>query len=408
MDNDGEIVPYAQHLRTIIEKGLLLGKLPVVSTNPNLLEEQAKKAMSKKGFEYIRGGAGESSTMDANRLAFRQWKIVPRVLRETTPRDLSTTLFGEKYDTPLLMAPIGVQSWYHEDKEIGTASACAALRVPFTLSSAASTGIEELAQSCNGAKWFQLYWPQDEEITASILGRAKANGFKALVVTLDTWTLAWRPSDLDAASVPFIIGEGDTVGFTDPVFRKKFAERTDGGNPEEDVMQAAMYWCSEIYPGTSRSWDDLQVLKRHWDGPIVLKGILSVQDAELAVRHGMDGIIVSNHGGRQLDGGVASLDVLPDIVDAVGDKLTVMMDSGIRTGADIVKALALGAKGIFVGRPVVYGLGINGAEGAEAVLAGLLADLDLTMGFSGVKSVSELQRSMLRRTLYPGDVRSNL
>lgn len=306
------------------------------------------------------------------------------------------------------MAPIGVQSWFHEDKEIGTAKACAALRVPFTLSSASATGIEELSEAVEGPKWFQLYWPLDEEITASILGRAKANGYSALVVTLDTWALAWRPYDLDAASVPFIIGEGDQVGFTDPVFRRKFAERSDGETPEDNLLQAAMYWCSEIFPGTSRTWDDLKILRKYWDGPIILKGVLSVDDAKLAVEHGMDGIVVSNHGGRQLDGGVASLEVLPEIVDAVGDRLTVMLDSGVRTGADILKALAFGAKAVFVGRPVVYGLGIDGTEGAEAVLAGLLADLDLTMGFAGARTISDLRRTMLRKVRYAGDAKSNL
>jgi isopentenyl diphosphate isomerase/L-lactate dehydrogenase-like FMN-dependent dehydrogenase len=296
------------------------------------------------------------------------------------------------------MAPIGVQSWYHADAEIGTATACANLRVPFTLSTASSTSIEKLATAVpNSPKWFQLYWPQDEEITASMLSRAKKSGFQVLVVTLDTWTLGWRPQDLDAAAVPFIIGEGDDIGFTDPVFRKKFAKRSDGGTPEDDRMQAAAYWVSEIYPGVSKTWEDLAVLRRHWDGPIVLKGVLSVEDAKMAAEQGLDGIIVSNHGGRQLDAAVATLDVLPEIAAAVGDKLTVMLDSGVRTGADMVKALSLGAKAIFVGRPVVYGLGIDGTAGAEAVLAGLLADLDLTMGFSGVKSVSELKPALLRR-----------
>lgn len=306
------------------------------------------------------------------------------------------------------MAPIGVQSWYHEDKEIGTAQACEELGVPYTLSSAASTNIEELAAATNGPRWFQLYWPLDEEITASILSRAKVNGFTTLIVTLDTWTLAWRPYDLDPASVPFIIGQGDDVGFSDPVFRRKFAERSDGETPEESPMQAGMYWCSEIFPSVSRSWEDLKILRKYWDGPIVLKGVLSVDDARLAVDNGMDGIIVSNHGGRQLDGAIASLDALPDIVDAVGKKTTVMLDSGIRTGADMVKALALGAKAVFIGRPVVYGLGINGKEGAEAVLAGLLADLDLTMGFAGVQNTSEFNRSLLRKIRHGGDVKSNL
>ncbi|OAA48642.1 oxidoreductase [Metarhizium rileyi] len=408
-NGDDEQVPYAQYLKSLLEKGILQGTPPVVTTNPNSLEEQAKKVMPKKGWEYIKGGAGEASTMDANRLAFRQWKIVPRVLTPTSPRDLSTTLFGHKYDTPVLMAPIGVQSWYHEDKEVGTATACANLRVPFTLSTAASTSIEELVEKVpGGPKWFQLYWPLDQEITASILRRARTNGYKVLVVTLDTWTLAWRPYDLDPASVPFIVGEGDDVGFNDPVFRRKFAERTDGEKPEESKVQAGMYWCSEVFPGVSRSWEDLKILKEYWDGPIVLKGVLCVEDARLAVEHGMDGLIVSTHGGRQLDGAVGTLDVLPDIADAVGDKITVMVDSGVRTGADVLKAVALGAKGVFLGRPVVYGLGIDGAAGAEAVIAGILADFDLTMGFSGARTLADIKRSLLKRVSYPGDVKSNL
>ncbi|KND94803.1 putative lactate 2-monooxygenase PB1A11.03 [Tolypocladium ophioglossoides CBS 100239] len=407
--NDNEHPPYAAYLQTVTQKAILAGQLPVVTTNPSRLEEQALEAMPQNCFDYIKGGAGESATVDANRLAFRQWNIVPRMLRPTNPRDLGVTLFGQKYDTPVLMAPIGVQSLYHRDKEIRTAKACAALRVPFTLSTASSTGIEELVKaSPEGPKWFQLYWPTDEDITASILSRAKANGYKTLVVTLDTWTLGWRPRDLDTANVPFIVGEGNEVGFQDPVFRRKFADKSDGETPEENKISAAMYWISESFPGVSRSWEDLGLLRKHWDGPIVLKGILSVDDARLAVQHGVDGIVVSNHGGRQVDGAVATLDVLPQIVDAVGESITVLFDSGIRTGADIVKALALGAKAVFVGRPVVYGLGIDGAAGAEAVLAGLLADLDLTMGLAGVKSIAELQRPMLRRAQYPGHVKSSL
>lgn len=243
---------------------------------------------------------------------------------------------------------------------------------------------------------------------ASLLKRAKDNGYTALVVTLDTWTLAWRPTDLDTANVPFLVGVGDANGFSDPVFRRKFAEMSDGGTPEDSMVQAAMYWISNTFPGVSRSWEDLKILKKHWDGPIILKGILSVEDAVLAAEYGMDGIVVSNHGGRQIDGAIGTLDVLPEIVDAVGSKLTVMMDSGIRTGADILKALALGAKAVFVGRPVVYGLGINGKEGAEAVLAGLLADLDLTMGFTGVQSIGELNRSILRKIQHSGDTKSSL
>lgn len=307
------------------------------------------------------------------------------------------------------MAPVGVNSLFHRDKEIGVAQACAALNVPFTLSTVSQSTMEEVAEAAPGSpKWFQLYWPNDDEITASLLKRAKDSGYTALVVTLDTWTLGWRPHDLDTANVPFMLGEGDANGFSDPVFRRKFAAMSDGSTPEENPLQAALYWVSAAFPGTSHSWEELKTLKKLWDGPIILKGILSVEDAQLAVEYGMDGIVVSNHGGRQIDGAIATLDILPEIVDAVGSKLTVMMDSGIRTGADIAKALALGAKAVFVGRPVVYGLGINGKEGAEAVLAGLLADLDLTMGLAGVQNIAGLNKSLLRKVNYSGDVRSNL
>ncbi|KAF4781712.1 FMN-dependent dehydrogenase [Colletotrichum scovillei] len=404
-----ERTPYSAYAVSIYQNGIMAGQLPIVTTDPNGLQAQAKKAMGPESFNYVFGGAGELSTMDANRLAFRQWKIVPRFLRPSNPRDLKTELFGVTYESPLLMAPIGVQSIFHEDKETGLAAACAELQVPYTLSTAATSTIEEVAKVCGDQhRWFQLYWPMDDDITGSILRRARANGYKVLVVTLDTVTLAWRPADLDQAYLPFITGTGNSVGFSDPVFRKKFSEQNDGDQVEDNIISASRYWISQAFPGDHHSWKDLALLKKNWDGPIVLKGVLSVEDAKLAVEHGMSGIIVSNHGGRQLDGGVASLEVLPEIVEAVGDKLTVMFDSGIRTGADIVKAIALGAKAVFVGRPAIYGLGIAGKEGAKAVIAGLLADLDLTMGLSGFKSLSELKPSILRQVRYGGDMKANL
>lgn len=312
------------------------------------------------------------------------------------------------------MAPVGVQAAYHQDGELGVAEACAELGVPFTLSTASTSTIEEVAPSAAAAaapqadRWFQLYWPQDDKITASLLGRAKAGGYTVLVVTLDTFTLAWRPLDLDGGYLPFVRGSGIEVGLSDPVFRAKFAEANDGEAPEDNPLLAAQAWIREAFSGNAHSWGDLAVLRRHWEGPIVLKGILSVEDARTAARHGVDGIIVSNHGGRQLDGAVPSLEVLPEIVDAVGKEVTVLFDSGIRTGADVVKALCLGAEAVMVGRPVMYGLGIAGKEGAKHVLAGLLAELDQTLGLCCVKSVAELNRGMLRRLAYGGDVKSSL
>ncbi|KAI0136311.1 FMN-dependent dehydrogenase [Xylariales sp. AK1849] len=407
-DDDGPPT-YGDYQLSLYAKGIFGGTKPEITTDPNKLREQAKNVMKPEAFNYIAGGAGEGATMDANRLAFRQWKIIPRMLRPSMPRDLKVELFGDTYETPVLMAPVGVQSVYHEDREIGTASACAELKVPYIMSTASTSTFEEIAEaSGDNPHWFQLYWPMDDEITGSILRSAKAAGFKVLVVTLDTATMAWRPADLDCTFLPFVVGEGNTVGFTDPVFRRKFAEKNDGDTPEDSTMLASRYWISEAFSGTSHPWEDLELLKKHWDGPIVLKGIQDPRDAVIALQAGMSGIVVSNHGGRQCDGAVGSLDMLPEIVKTVGDKMTVMFDSGIRTGADIVKALSLGAKAVLVSRPVMYGLGIGGRDGAQHVLASMLADLDQTLGLAGVQSVAELSKRNLRRVSYAGDLKSNL
>ncbi|KAI0443307.1 glycolate oxidase [Xylaria telfairii] len=409
-DNETDVPPsFGSYQNEIYAQGVLHGIRPTVTTDPNILRLQAKKAMREDAYNYIAGGAGEGATMDANRLAFRQWKIVPRMMRPSAPRDLRVSLFGELYDSPVLVAPVGAQEVYHRDKEIGTAAACAELNVPFIMSTASTSSMQEVAAvGGDHPRWFQLYWPMDDEITASILSTAKANGFKVLVVTVDTATMSWRPADLDTAYIPFMLGQGNAVGFADPVFRQKFAERSDGATPENSPFVAAGYWLGEAFSGDSHSWEHLEVIKRHWDGPIVLKGIQHPDDAVLALKHGVSGIIVSNHGGRQVDGAVGSLDMLPEIVQAVGDKMTVLFDSGIRTGADIVKALALGAKAVLIGRPVMYGLGIAGKAGARHVIASLLADLDGTMGLAGIKSVADLSQGTLKRTLYSGDVKSSI
>ncbi|KAI4591505.1 hypothetical protein KJ359_013293 [Pestalotiopsis sp. 9143b] len=407
---------YGQYQLQIYAQGIFGGQKPTVTTDPNKLRAQAQKTMRPEAFWYIAGGAGEGATMDANRLAFRQWKIVPRMLRPTAPRDLSVELFGRTYQTPILQAPIGVQSVYHADRELGTASACAELGVPYIMSTASSSTMDEVAAAIEESEgpppWFQLYWPADDAIAASLLRTARAAGFAVLVVTLDTATMSWRPADLDATFLPFVEGVGNAVGFADPVFRRKFAEQHPGSTPEDNVTEASRYWISQAFPGDSRPWDDLAKLRRDWGegNPIVLKGIQDPRDAAQAARSGVvDGIIVSNHGGRQCDGAAASLDMLPEIVEAVrGSGMTVLFDSGVRTGADVVKALSLGAKAVLVGRPVMYGLGIAGKEGARHVLASILADMDQTLGLAGVKSVSELNKTNLRQVTYPGDVKSSL
>lgn len=301
------------------------------------------------------------------------------------------------------MAPVGVQGMFHKSGERGLIGACTELGVPYTLSTAATSSIESIGEFCGShPHWYQLYWPKDNDITQSLLLRAKNSGFSTLVVTLDTVTVAWRPHDLDIANLPFLEAIGNAVGFSDPVFREKFHTKT-GKTPEEDKLGASRYWISEIFTAEHHTWEDLKLLRENWDGPIVLKGVLSVEDALLSLRYGVDGLVVSNHGGRQVDGGVASLEMLPEIVDAVGDKITVMFDSGIRTGSDIIKALALGAQAVFVGRPALYGLGIAGEEGAYEVLAGLLAEMDQCMAIAGFKTISELKKPILRKIKYGGD-----
>lgn len=365
---------------------------PVVSTNAMNLEAAAREAMEPGPFGYIAGSAGNGATDRANLAAFQRWKIVPRMLTGSTERDLATTVLGTDMSAPIMAAPVGVQSLFHPDGELATARAAAAVGVPMIMSTAASHSIEEVAQANgDGARWFQLYRPNDDAVCVSILRRAKAAGFSVLVVTLDTWTLAWRPVDLDRAFLPFIRGVGTAVPFSDPAF-------LDGLDkpPSEDLGPAIGKWIP-MFTGTDHTWDDLAFIREHWDGPIVLKGIQHVDDARLAVRAGMDGIVVSNHGGRQVDGAIGSLEALPGIVAAVGEALTVLFDSGVRTGADVFKALALGAKAVCVGRPYAYGLGLAGEDGVRQVLRGLMADLDLTLGLAGHRSVHDLTPDVLHR-----------
>jgi isopentenyl diphosphate isomerase/L-lactate dehydrogenase-like FMN-dependent dehydrogenase len=367
-------------------------QLPPFTTDPTRLEALAREKFESGPFGYVAGGAGAGATVAVNREAFGRWRIVPRMLTDATSRDLGARVLGQDMPAPVLLAPVGVQSIVHPDGELATARAAAALGVTMVLSTASSHTIEEVAEaSGDGPRWYQLYWPNDNDVTISILQRAKAAGFSTLVVTLDTWTLAWRPNDLDQAYLPFIRGIGNAIPFSDPAFRALLAKP-----PEEDPTAAILQWIP-MFTGTDRRWDQLPFLRDHWDGPIVLKGIQHVDDARRAADAGMDGIIVSNHGGRQVDGAVAALDMLPEIATAVGDQLEVLFDSGLRTGADIVKALALGAKAVLLGRPYAYGLGLAGEDGVRHVVRGILADLDLTVGLSGNRTLADLSPDTLRR-----------
>ncbi|CAM4026963.1 lactate 2-monooxygenase [Kibdelosporangium persicum] len=367
-------------------------QVPPFTTDPTRLAESAREILAAGPFWYVEGGAGSGATMRANRDAFDKWRIVPRMLRDATARDVSTTVLGTRMPAPVLLAPVGVQSIVHEDGELATARAANALGVPMVLSTASSNTIEDVAvANGTGPRWFQLYWPNDPDLCVSILSRAAKAGFSTLVVTLDTWTLAWRPNDLDNAYLPFIRGTGTAIPFSDPVFRDGLAQP-----PEDDIPSAVLKWIP-MFTGTDRNWEALPFLREHWEGPIVLKGIQHVDDARRAADAGMDGIVVSNHGGRQVDGAIASLDALPPIVNAVGDRLEVLFDSGVRTGADVFKALALGAKAVLLGRPYVWGLAHAGEAGVRHVVRSILADFDLTVALSGHRSVAELTAGSLSR-----------
>jgi isopentenyl diphosphate isomerase/L-lactate dehydrogenase-like FMN-dependent dehydrogenase len=370
----------------------LADQVPMFTTDGTRLEEAARGTLESGPFGYVAGGAGSGATVRANREAFDRWRIVPRMLTDATARDLSTTVLGTDMPAPVMLAPVGVQSIVHPDGELATARAAAALGVPMILSTASSHTIEDVAESNgDGPRWYQLYWPNDNDVTISILSRAKAAGFTTLVLTLDTWTLAWRTADLDQAYLPFIRGIGTAIPFSDPAFRAGLEK-----SPEEDPQTAILKWIP-TFTGTDKRWDQLPFLREHWDGPIVLKGIQHVDDARRASDAGMDGIVVSNHGGRQVDGAVASLDVLPEIAAAVGDRLAVLFDSGVRTGADVVKALALGAQAVLIGRSYAYGLALGGEAGVRHVVRSLLADLDLTLALSGHRTPAELSGDSLRR-----------
>ncbi|WP_282700637.1 lactate 2-monooxygenase [Streptomyces sp. CC219B] len=356
----------------------MTGAVPRLPTDLTRLEALTEQRLGPGPVGYVAGSAGDGSTALANRRALDRRRIVPRVLRDVHERDLSVEVLGRRLPAPVALAPVGVLSIMHPDAEPAAARAAAAQGVPFVLSSASSTPLEQVAEAMGDAeRWFQLYWPKDPEVARSFLGRAKAAGFTVLVVTLDTPLLAWRPRDLDQAYLPFLHGVGTANYFSDPAFLAGLAKPV-----HEDPNAAVMHFVG-MFADPAKTWPDLAFLRENWDGPIVLKGILHPADAVAAADAGMDGVVVSNHGGRQVAGAVAAADALPGIVAAAGERLTVLFDSGVRTGDDIFKALALGARAVLVGRPYVYGLGLDGQAGVEHVIRCLLAELDLTLALTG-------------------------
>jgi lactate 2-monooxygenase len=369
----------------------LAGETPSLPIAADELEQRAREQMSVEAFGYVAGAAGSEATARANRRAFERREIVPRMLRDVSTRDLRTSILGTDMPAPVMLAPVGVQSIVRPQGELESARAAAAVGLPFILSTAGSHSIEEVAETVGQAsRWYQLYWPRDRELAASFVTRAGEAGYEAIVVTLDTWMLGWRPRDLQSAYLPFLKGEGVATYFSDPVFRAAL-ERP----PEEDPGAAIGHWATQ-FSNPTVTWADLAWLREQTSLPIVLKGILHADDARRALDAGIDGVVVSNHGGRQVDGAIGALDALPAVREVLGEKFPVLFDSGIRTGADVFKALALGADAVCVGRPFMYGLALGGQAGVEQVLRGLLAELDLTLALSGYTTISELDPGALR------------
>ncbi|MFG6113716.1 lactate 2-monooxygenase [Halobacillus sp. MO56] len=364
-------------------------RLPVVYEE---WEEKAREVLQDGPYDYVAAGAGAGKTMKANLNSFDHWEIIPRMLRNVEQRDLDIQLFGHTYPFPVLHAPIGVQSIIHEDGDLGSARACAELGVPFITSSASTTPMEKIAEEMGDApRWFQLYWSNDPDIAASFLKRAEASGYSAIVVTLDTPMMAWREKDLKNVYLPFLLGEGVGNYFTDPAFCAKL-----GKSPQEDPEAAIKLW-TQVFGNAGLTWEDIAFLKANTNLPIILKGILHPDDAKRALEYGADGVIVSNHGGRQVDGAIGALDALPGVCNVIQDKIPVLMDSGIRRGSDIIKAMALGAKAVLIGRPCMYGLAAAGQQGVTEVLQNMIADLDITLPLCGESSVKDLNAAILRK-----------
>ena len=357
---------------------------------PEEWEARAADVLEPGPFDYIAGGAGSESTMRANLQAFERRRLRPRMLTGNTARDISVEVLGTSSPAPFFLAPIGVLSIAHGEGELAVARAAVATGVPMILSSAASHSLEDVAEAMGEApRWFQLYWVNDREVALSLVRRAADTGYSALVVTLDTLTLGWRDRDLRKPYLPFVTGEGCAQFFSDPVFRSRLEQP-----PEEDLVTAAVKMLA-TFPNLGLTWDDLAWLRGESSLPLLVKGVLTAEDALRARECGVDGVIVSNHGGRQVDGAIAALDALVEVRSALGAEATVLMDGGIRRGADVLKALALGADAVLLGRPYAYGLAVGGQEGVEAVIRHLMAETDLTLALIGGTTARDLDSSWI-------------
>jgi len=405
------------------------GHFPRVPTAVRALQARAKQALNARAYSYVAGGAGDEVTQRANRAAFDKWAVVPRVLRDVSSRDTSVELFGRRLPSPLLLAPVGALELVHGEADLAVARAAAALGVPMVFSNQASVSMEECAAAMGDSpRWFQLYWSTSDELVESLVGRAEAAGCAALVVTLDTTMLGWRPRDLDLGHLPFALGKGIAQYTSDPVFRKLVEQRAASAagsresqprptpaavkalvgmakawpgsfrdNLRSPLPRAAVETFLDIYSRPSITWADLAWLRERTRLPILLKGVLHPDDARRALDEGVDGVVVSTHGGRQVDRSIAALDALPDVVAAVDERAPVLLDSGIRSGADVFTAVALGASAVLLGRPFAWGLALAGEEGVRQVISDVMGEFDLTLGLTGHTAVGQLTKDVLRR-----------
>jgi lactate 2-monooxygenase len=370
----------------------LKGKLPRYPVDFASLERAAAEVLPPWVHSYVAGGAGDGNTQRANVEAFSRYGIVPRMLVGATERDLSVSLFDMRLPSPLFMAPVGVIGVCSQDfhGDIQTAEASAQTAVPMVASTLTQDRMEDVVSHAGQTPGlFQLYTPTDRELAASFLRRAEQSGYQAVVITLDTWITGWRPHDLNSANFPQLRGYCLQNYFTDAVFLGRLSKP-----PREDPNAAILEW-AKIF-GNSLRWEDLDWLRSLTTLPILLKGIQHPDDVRKARDHGIDGIYCSNHGGRQANGGLPALDALPAVVEA-SDEMPVLFDSGVRSGSDIAKALALGATAVGVGRPYVYALAVGGADGVASQLHSLLAELDLLMAVDGYPSIADLRAAGAKR-----------
>jgi lactate 2-monooxygenase len=386
-----DAVPYANYQYEIYLRGMA-GQRPARTLDWRQLERDALNLLRRGPRGYIAGGAGLGETMRANREAFDHWRLRPRMLRDVSERSLERTVLGTELPAPVLLAPIGVQTLAHPEGELAMARGAAQVGVPLVASTAASHTIEQIAEQAGElARWYQLYWPRDRELARSFVARAERAGYGAIVVTLDTWLLGWRPADLSEAFLPFLWGEGNRNYLEDPVFRELLEA------PPEENMQAAVGQWAWQFANPSVTWEDLAWLRECTQLPIVLKGIVHPDDARLAVEHGIEGVLVSNHGGRQVDGAIGALDALPGVVEAVDGRCEVLFDSGIRSGADALKALALGARAVLIGRPHLWGVACAGEDGVFWVLELFRREIDRALALGGWDGVARLDPSIFFR-----------